>query len=134
MIVDTSALVAILKQEEAFETIRDAIGLEGGFLPAPAEVEFTMVAAGAARGEKGRLLLMAFRESGLLTVEFSSVHSAIAATAYESYGKGNGKGGPLNLLDLMVYAVAKERGEPLLCTGKDFAATDLELHASSRPW
>lgn len=124
----------MLKREEGFEAIRDAIGVEGGFLPAPAEVEFTMVAAGAALTEKGRLLLAAFRESGLLTIEFSSAHSAIAATAYEYYGKGNGKGGPLNLLDLMVYAVAKERGEPLLCTGKDFAATDLMLHSASRAW
>lgn len=134
MIVDTSALVAILKREEGYETLRDAIGLAGGYLPAPAEVEFTMVAAGAKHAEKGRALLEACRENGLLTIEFSSAHATIATEAYESYGKGNGKGGPLNLLDLMVYAVAKERGEPLLCTGKDFAATDLELHEASRPW
>ena len=38
----------------------------------------------------------------------------------------------LNLLDLMVYAVAKERGEPPLCTGNDFATTDLVMHPASR--
>jgi ribonuclease VapC len=38
----------------------------------------------------------------------------------------------LNLLDLMVYAVAKERGMPLLCTGNDFATTDLAIHPASR--
>jgi hypothetical protein len=41
-------------------------------------------------------------------------------------------GKALGLLDLMVYAVAKERGEPLLCTGRDFATTDLVTHAASR--
>lgn len=38
------------------------------------------------------------------------------------------------MLDLMVYVVAKERGEPLLCTGKDFAASDLRIHSASRAW
>lgn len=134
MIVDTSALVAILKQEEGFEALRDAIGLEGGNLPSPAEVEFAMVAAGAAIAERGMELLDAAREFGLQTVAFSSTHAAIATAAYPSYGKGNGIGGSLNVLDLMVYAVAKEREEPLLCTGKDFASTDIELHTASRPW
>ena len=61
-------------------------------------------------------------------------HAEIASQANARYGSGNGQGGPLNLLDLMVFAVARERGEPLLCTGKDFAATDLTLHAASRPF
>jgi ribonuclease VapC len=34
----------------------------------------------------------------------------------------------------MVYAFAIDYGEPLLCTGKDFATTDIELHAASRPF
>src|SRR3546814_319382 len=65
---------------------------------------------------------------------FTADHAQIAIEAEPRYGSGNGNGGPLNLLDLMVYAVAKERGEPLLCTGKDFAATDVILHEASRSW
>jgi ribonuclease VapC len=134
MIVDTSALVAILKREVGYESLRDAIGLEGGSLPAPAQVEYTMVAGGAAKASEAKVLLGAFHEQGLVTQAFTAEHAAIAAEANVRFGKGNGGGGVLNLLDLMVYAVARERGEPLLCTGKDFATTDIEIHAASRPY
>jgi ribonuclease VapC len=58
----------------------------------------------------------------------------LAAEADARNGKDMGEGGKLNLFDLMVYAVAKQRGEPLLCTGKDFAASDALLHPACRPW
>ena len=132
MIVDTSGLVAILRQEAGFESLRDAIGVEGGSLPAPAMVEFMMVAGGAAKVREALSLLDVFREQGLVTVAFTAEHAAVAADANTRFGKGNGRGGLLNLLDLMVYAVARERGEPLLCTGKDFASTDIEIHTASR--
>ena len=47
---------------------------------------------------------------------------------------GNSKGGKLNLLDLMVYAVAKRTGRPILCTGRDFASADADIHPASRQW
>lgn len=43
-------------------------------------------------------------------------------------------GGVLNLLDLMVYAAAKDRDEPVLCTGRDYAFTDVGIHPASRSW
>ena len=133
MIVDTSALVAIFKREPGYELLRDAIGLEGGNLPAPALVEYTMV-TGTARFAEANLLMDTFRDQGLVTQRFTAEHAAIAAEANLRFGKGNGRGGVLNLLDLMVYAVAIDYGKPLLCTGKDFATTDIELHAASRPF
>ena len=48
------------------------------------------------------------------------------------YGSGNGKGGKLNLLDLMVYAAAKALDMPILCTGYDFMSTDAKIHPASR--
>jgi uncharacterized protein with PIN domain len=66
MIVDTSALVAIFKREPGYELLRDAIGLEGGNLPAPALVEYTMV-TGTARFAEANLLMDTFREQGLVT-------------------------------------------------------------------
>lgn len=73
---------------------------------------------------------------GMFTLPWDAKHVAIAATAQPLYGNGNGngngRGGKLNFLDLMVYAVAKERGEPLLFTGRDFATTDVEVHPASR--
>ena len=133
MIVDTSALVAIFKREPGYELLRDAIGLEGGNLPAPALVEYMLVTS-TARFADANVLMATFREQGLVTQHFTAEHAAIAAEANLRFGKGNGRGGVLNLLDLMVYAVAIDYGEPLLCTGKDFATTDIELHAASRPF
>ena len=132
MIVDTSALVAVMIGEDGAGRLLDAIESEPALLPSPARVEFLRVASGA-RLQLGSIaadLLAEWEAGGLTTIPFDAEHAKIAATANERYGKG--MGGTLNLLDLMVYAVAKERGEPLLCTGKDFAATDLELHGASR--
>jgi ribonuclease VapC len=136
MIIDTSALVAVLVGEEGDNRLIDAIADERGGIPAPVCLEFLRVVSGprfALRGEAEELLAKLDRH-GCVTLAFTREHAGIAITAEPRYGTGNGNGGPLNLLDLMVYAVAKERGEPLLCTGKDFAATDLELHAASRPF
>jgi ribonuclease VapC len=70
--------------------------------------------------------------AGTGRVPFTNEHARIASAANLRYGKGAGAGGSLNLLDLMVYAVAKERGAPLLCNGNDFGTTDLALHPASR--
>ncbi len=70
--------------------------------------------------------------AGAEIAPFTHRHAEITRTARERYGKGNGSGGLLNFGDLMVYAIAKDRREPLLCTGRDFASTDLELHPASR--
>lgn len=136
MIADTSALIAILTGEQGADALLDALEAEPAVLPAPARVEFLRVASGsrlqlAIPAEK---LLAEWEGGGLTTIPFDARHAEIASEANARYGSGNGRGGALNLLDLMVYAVAKERGEPLLRTGKDFAATDLELHAASRPF
>ncbi len=68
----------------------------------------------------------------MTTLAWDARHATIAAEAQRRYGKGNGQGGKLNLLDLMVYAVAKQRDEPLLFTGRDFTTTDVEVHPASR--
>ena len=47
---------------------------------------------------------------------------------------GNSKGVKLDLLDLMVYAVAGRTGPQILCTGRDFASTDADIHPASRQW
>jgi ribonuclease VapC len=134
MIVDTSALIAILTGEAGAAQLSDALEAESALLPAPAQLEFMRVAAGSRLRlrEVAADLFAEWEVGGLTIVRFDAGHARIAVEANARYGLGNGHGGRLNLLDLMVYAVAKERGERLLCTGKDFAATDLELHAASR--
>ncbi|HEX8938036.1 MAG TPA: type II toxin-antitoxin system VapC family toxin [Sphingomicrobium sp.] len=136
MIVDTSALIAVLLGEDGSGPILDALDEEAVFLPAPALVEFWAVASGSRvdAAQQARELLDEWRDGGLIVLPFTEDHAVRVYEAIPRYGKGNGRGGLLNLTDLMVYAVAKERGEPLLCTGKDFATTDLNLHAASRPF
>lgn len=136
MIVDTSALVAVLRGEHGWQELNAALVDETGVVPAPVLTEFYLVAAGSGedRASQARRLIGDLIEDGLQVCDYTERHALLSCEARERYGRGNGRGGKLNLLDLMVYAVAKERGEPLLCTGKDYAATDLALHASSRPW
>ena len=79
-----------------------------------------------------RETLAQYQAFGLNVAPFELAHASQAIDANLHHGKGMGQGGKLNLLDLMVYAVARARGEPVLCTGRDFAATDLVLHPASR--
>ena len=134
MIVDTSALVAILTQEPGWKRLRAALLDEPARLPAPAKVEFLRVARGErlGLGDIAEILLGEWEAMGLEIVPFDDDHARLAAQANALHGSGSRTGGKLNLLDLMVYAVAKQRREPLLCTGKDFAATELVLHPASR--
>lgn len=136
MIIDTSALIAVLTGEEGSEALVEAIVAERGGIPALAMVEFVRVASNQRFGLRAEAedMLAKFERRGCATLAFTHDHARIANEAEPLYGSGNGNGGPLNLLDLMVYAVARERGEPLLCTGKDFAVTDIALHKASRPW
>lgn len=134
MIIDTSALMALLMIETGWEEIVTAITDEDSFVPAPALTEFGLVAAGRGREAESRELLARLIEDGLAVIDFTEAHAALTWAAREDYGKGNGQGSALNLLDLMVYAVARERDEPLLCTGKNFPTTDLVLHPACWPW
>lgn len=134
MIVDTSALVAILYEEEGAGTLLNALVSEAATVPAPAVVEFLRVAEmrSAELGDVARELLRELEASGLEILPFDERHAHIAAQANARHGKGMKTGGVLNLLDLMVYAVAKDRGEPILCTGRDYSSTDVRVHSASR--
>jgi ribonuclease VapC len=136
VIVDTSALVAVLYEEDHAAELRHAMLSQAASIPAPAVLEFLRVAdlRSAGLGAIARDMLEDLVRNGTEIVPFDADHARIAAEANAQFGKGMGQGGKLNLLDLMVYAVAKHRGEPLLCTGKDFAASDALLHPACRPW
>lgn len=70
---------------------------------------------------------------GLSRIEdFTAPDAEQAASANPLFGSGNGRGGTLNLLDLMVYAIARRMDLPILCTGRDFASTDAKIHPASR--
>jgi ribonuclease VapC len=134
VIVDTSALAAIAFEERGSEALLDALLSERCLLPAPAQTEFQRVAAlrGVGFDAIAADLLETLEKAGLEVIPYDRTHAIIAARAQGKYGKGNGLGGLLNLLDLMVYAVATDRNMPILCTGRDFTSTDAAVHPSSR--
>jgi ribonuclease VapC len=135
LIIDTSALIAITLAEPQAGQLRDAILQTSiAVLPATAITETWLVTGTHVDGrrELAQELITVLLDNGAEIAPFEQHHADITATARDLYGKGNGKGGMLNFGDLMVYAVAKHSGMPLLCTGKDFASTDLILHPASR--
>lgn len=135
MIIDSSALIAIIFGEPGWEKLQGAIfDADVAAIPAPALTETRLVVAGR-RPEHlaGAEALFDLLISADVEIHaFEHGHADITGEARTRFGKGNGRGGLLNFGDLMVYAVAKERDEPVLCTGRDFASTDLDIHPASR--
>jgi ribonuclease VapC len=127
VIVDGSALVAILLKEPGYESLRDRLtAAEQVSVGAPTVLESSLVLS-ARLDRAGKTLLARFlQEAEIEVVEFAADHWTAAADAFIAYGKGRHPAG-LNFGDCMTYAVAKLAEEPLLCLGDDLAATDLEL-------
>jgi ribonuclease VapC len=127
VIVDSSTIVAILLKEPGYERLRDHLATaEQIGVGAPTVLESSLVLC-SRLGHAGKTLLARFlQEAEIEVVEFAADHWTVAADAYLAYGKGRHRAG-LNLGDCMTYAVAKLAGEPLLCLGNDFPATDLAL-------
>lgn len=127
MIIDSSAIISILKEEEDRDTllrcITDDVAPKVG---APTEVETGMVLTGYL-GIRGRTLLARFLEQmHIATIPFTKEHSEIALDAFHRFGKGRHPA-KLNFGDCMSYATAYVAREPLLCIGDDFIHTDLKL-------
>lgn len=125
MIVDASALLAILLDEPEAEAFVRAIAGH----PAPAISAVNWLEAAIRIDGMGDLqaaqAFEAFMEAAAIQVEPVSVAQVRQARrAYGRYGKGRHPAG-LNLGDCFAYALAKERDAPLLFKGGDFAQTDL---------
>lgn len=128
MIVDSSALVAVILGEPGHERLLDALGVHDAGVSAATLAETGIVLA-ARLGIAGRTLLARFvEESGMEVVPFSDRHWGVAAEAFLRFGKGRHPA-RLNFGDCLTYATARLAGEPLLCVGDDFSRTDLELVA-----
>jgi ribonuclease VapC len=128
VIVDSSAIVAILQREPRWEALLERLVAAEGIpgIGAPTLVETGIVLA-ARLGIPGKTLLARFvQETGLRTVAFTADHWPMAVDAYLRYGKGRHPAA-LNFGDCLTYAVSRLADEPLLCIGEDFVKTDLSL-------
>ncbi|HET6469474.1 MAG TPA: type II toxin-antitoxin system VapC family toxin [Geminicoccaceae bacterium] len=125
MVVDTSAMVAILLAEPEAVSFAERLADAGGaVMSAAAYVELRIIAR--SRGRRGEAqvdeLLM---DCGIDVLPVTVAQARIAAAAHERFGKGRHPAG-LNFGDCFAYALARERGERLLFKGGDFARTDIE--------
>jgi ribonuclease VapC len=127
VIVDSSAVIAILLKEPGHQRLRDHLTTsEQVGIGAPTVVESSLVLC-SRLGHAGKTLLARFlQEAEIEVVEFTAEHWTVAADAFIAFGKGRHRAG-LNFGDCMTYAVAKLAGQPLLCRGDDFSATDHQL-------
>jgi ribonuclease VapC len=127
VILDTSAIVAVFLKEPGAGAIIEKLGAATAVaVGTPTLVEAGIVLT-ARIGTHARGLLSQFvTEFGIVVVPFGEAHWRAAVDAYRRFGKGR-HAAALNLGDCLAYATAKLAQEPLLCTGADFARTDLEL-------
>lgn len=127
MIIDCSALVAVLLREKGSERVLDALETaDATRVGAPTLVETAMVLTGRL-GDEGRTMLQSLlQEVNVDVLSFGDAHWRIAQSAFVRFGKGRHPAA-LNFGDCLTYATAYVAGEPLLCVGDDFAQTDLDL-------
>ncbi len=126
MIIDTSALIAILLDEPESTALVAAISAAPvRFIAAPTLVEASAVLHGR-KGPSGDVALDALlHRLSVITVEMNAIAAAFARDAFRRFGKGIGNPAVLNYGDCLVYGVAMATGQPLLFKGSDFAQTDV---------
>ncbi|HSD29272.1 MAG TPA: type II toxin-antitoxin system VapC family toxin [Vicinamibacteria bacterium] len=127
MILDSSAIAGVVLREPGFETLVSKVAqAEALAVGAPTLAEAGIVLTARLGRDTRGLLQGLLREWDAATVAFGEEHWREAVSAYDRFGRGRHEA-RLNFGDCMAYAVAKLADEPLLCTGGDFAKTDLKL-------
>jgi len=122
--VDTSALMAFLLEEPEAEAVYDALLAADGLAISAGTAAEALIVAGR-RGVRAPMRLL-MEELGMEIVPVTAAVAAEMARAYHRWGKGVHPAG-LNFGDCFAYTLAAARSIPLLCTGADFARTDIKL-------
>lgn len=126
MIIDTSALIAILYREpEAAYFVECIHEAETTRISVANYVELSMVVESQLGPEGMRQTEAFFRRAGIVVEPVTLEHGELARQAFFDFGKGHDKAA-LNFGDCFAYALAKASGEPLLFKGDDFSQTDIQ--------
>ena len=126
MIVDTSALISILFDEDEAEQFDEAIVNAPHCQMSVVSFLETVMVLESRQGDLAGDQLDAYLEAAEITLAPVTVEQAQAARrAWRRFGKGNHPAG-LNFGDCFAYALAESTGEPLLFKGDDFTLTDIE--------
>jgi ribonuclease VapC len=125
MVIDTSALLALLLEEPEAEGFRTAVEDDPTRLVSAATFLETALVIEIRKGEPGgRELDLLIQKADIEIVPVDADHVSEARKAYRRFGKGRHAAG-LNFGDVFAYALARASGEPLLFKGDDFARTDI---------
>jgi ribonuclease VapC len=126
MIVDTSALIAILRNEEdAMAYARAVANAATRRISAATYVETAAVIDASHDPIASRRLDDLLHEARFAIESVTEAQARIAREAYRDFGRGSGHPARLNFGDCFAYALAKAMNEPLLFKGDDFTHTDI---------
>lgn len=125
MIVDTSAVMAVIEEEQGHEEVAGLLAAGGGRISAATLVELTAVVQRYGRPEVHRMVDRLLAAWQVEIAPFDAAQARIAQQAYRDFGRGSGHRAALNLGDCFSYALATAQNEELLFVGEDFAATDI---------
>jgi ribonuclease VapC len=127
MIIDTSALVAILRDEPEAEICARAIeSAAERRVSAVNFVEAAVVIDGSRDPIASRRFDDLLREARVLIEPVTEIQARLARDAYRDFGRGSGHPARLNFGDCFAYALAKVTAEPLLFKGDGFTQTDIK--------
>jgi ribonuclease VapC len=125
MVVDTSALLAILQDEPERRSLNEAFESADSRLLSVATLVETSIIIESRYGAEGlRDLDLLIERAGIELVPVDVEQARAARAAYSRFGKGRHPA-VLNFGDCFAYALARVLGEPLLFKGDDFSRTDL---------
>jgi ribonuclease VapC len=127
--LDTSAVIAMMFREPSAPRLIARLGADHGrVISAASYVEAGAVLAGRRKDRTSAIADLNFflAEFGIELRPVDEHQAAVALEARIRYGRGMGHGGVLNFGDAFSYALAKSLDAPLLCGGRDFAATEVK--------
>lgn len=125
MVIDTSALLAILLDEPERRTFNEAIeAADSRVMSAATFVEISIIIESRFGAEGLRDLDLFLERAGIELVAVETEHAYVARRAFSRFGKGRHPAG-LNYGDCFAYALATVLEEPLLYKGEDFGQTDI---------
>lgn len=134
MIVDTSAIVAMLRTESDADAFSRALhDAPVARLSAASYLELSVVIDGQGDPVLSGALDEVLSGYGIVIESLTESQARIARAAYQRFGKGSGHPARLNMGDCFAYALARELGEPLLFKGDDFKRTDIEIVIEPTP-
>lgn len=126
MVIDTSAVVAILQDEPASASLVEKLVESATRYISTANLLESAMVMQARFGDAGeRELDVLLQRLRVESVPVTGQHAEIARSAFRRFGKGRHPAG-LNFGDCFAYALSKAIAEPLLFVGNDFEQTDVE--------